>query len=74
MRIVEIKYMKQYIEQLKKQLEDIAGMWNGDDNGNYYNTFMGEYMGGEERSVAASDALEKIEELKALLEQLDIKI
>lgn len=45
---------------LKKQMEEIAGAWNGDEPGQQ-----------EDRAHQANDILEKIRELEQLLSDLD---
>jgi len=52
----------EYLKQLKSQLEGISGNWNGDESGT-----------AEDRAHAADEAIEKINELEALLEELNIK-
>mgnify|MGYP001607987940 CR=1 FL=1 len=49
------------LDSLKSELEDIAGEWNGDESGLQ-----------EDRAHASLEAVEKIEELKTLLEELEI--
>ncbi len=48
------------LEQIKKEAEEIAGQWNGDESGSQ-----------EERSTTASDILEKVTELEELINYLN---
>lgn len=48
-------------EELKKELNSIAGNWNGDDDSI-----------AEDRTHASNEALEKIEQLEELLTELNI--
>ena len=49
------------LDKLATTLEEISGQWNGDESG-----------ATEDAANAASDAIEKVEELKSLLEELGI--
>ncbi len=49
------------LDSLESELNDIASEWNGDNPGLQ-----------EERATASLDAIEKIKELKLLLEELEI--
>jgi hypothetical protein len=52
--------MKKELQTLIKQMEEIAGEWNGDEPGRP-----------EERAHIAEDIIEKTKELLDLLEELD---
>lgn len=52
--------VEEFFSQLKKDMEEIQGNWNGEDSGS-----------GEERAGYASDAIEKIEELLSILNELN---
>lgn len=49
------------LDKLAETLEEIAGQWNGDESGSQ-----------EDMAHAANDAIEKIQELKELLEELNL--
>lgn len=48
------------IEELKKEMEEISGRWNGEDSG-----------WKEEQAGIANDILEKIKEIEELIEALN---
>lgn len=48
------------MEKLKKEMEEIAGSWNGDESGT-----------AEDRAHAANDVLEHIKAIEELLEELN---
>ena len=52
--------MKDYLKYTKEWARDIAGQWNGKNNGIK-----------EERAICALEIIEKIEELEKLLEELN---
>lgn len=49
------------LDKLTSELEDISSQWNGDESGS-----------AEDMASAANEAIEKVEELKSLLEELGI--
>lgn len=51
--------IEEFFAQLKKDMEEIQGNWNGKDSGS-----------GEERAGYASDAIENINELLEILKEL----
>lgn len=51
--------IEEFFNTLKKDMEEIAGNWNGEDSGS-----------GEERAGYANDAIEKIDELLTILNEL----
>lgn len=66
----EIKPAKKLpLEKLKELLEEISGYWNGEDDS--YVDGNGEVCT-EEDAQMANEALEKLEELKVLLEEIGI--
>ena len=48
------------MDKLKKEMEDIAGSWNGDESGVQ-----------EEQAHIANEVLEKIAEIEELLKELE---
>ena len=49
-----------YLQKIKKDMEEIAGQWDGDDPG-----------AEEDRAHAAMEAIEHIDQLEELLKELD---
>lgn len=49
---------QEFLLQLKKDMEEIAGNWNGED------------VRGEDQAGYATDAIEKIDELLSILNEL----
>lgn len=53
--------MDKTLIQLEKEMNEIAGRWNGDESGLQ-----------EDRAHASLEVIEKIKEIKTLLEELEI--
>lgn len=52
--------MEKTLLELKREMEDIQGQWNGDDAGR-----------AEDRAVTARDVVDRIDEIEKLLSDLD---
>ena len=54
------KYKEKTLSQIKEEAQEIAGEWNGDESGVK-----------EDRALIASDIIDKVDEIRELLAELN---